>query len=592
MRATTERTPAEILQAMLEMFETGDTTSVASVVSASYVDHQGVGQGEVIGGEGFASVVEVARRGLAALTVRVLDVVADDSRAAARLHWTATLESGLQVSRDTLEIVRVNDGLAIEHWGAGERWFIKPQESESSHEPQHSEVATSVPGEGADAHVALRSAGPDEIDPVLIPDDQPRLITFVFGLPVQLPLPHESTVGQHLPPGEISDSKWDFEAHMQMGESWSDRPLSMRTPFVSLKFWQPKVTMRYALGDAGIVNVVREIWGGPEVSEELERPSDTPVDSYRTVVEAVTQAALADGEAPAPNVVSACFNRCLAALNNVVDAYSTAFDDAEMPHFSASHLGLFAFAGSKPLASQYDVGPVMYLLPMAPPPHSGKRILEGDDWAKVMHFFGASIQGNPFIGGKRYFIQAMRALSAGDHAQALVLFATSGEISLNAVLRSVVVEREGVALARAIFEPNGRRTGLKARLRSEYQRRLGAGSRWNPEIAGSEVAKWWNAVQAVRGRVVHGGYHPTPQEAYNAMVATEDLDRFIDIRLADRRFDFPATVLSKLGALGLAQRGLWSKRMQGVTATTDVTGHWGRVRESVVGAAGDDEEET
>jgi hypothetical protein len=189
------------------------------------------------------------------------------------------------------------------------------------------------------------------------------------------------------------------------------------------------------------------------------------------------------------------------------------------------------------------------------------------------------VQGNPFISGKRYFIQGVRALRTGDHAQALVLFATAGEIALNALLRSAVVEAEGPAAAQAIFNPPDRRRGLAARLRSEYGSRLGAD--WNPDAAAGAVGVWWRMVQLVRGRIVHGGYQPTPQEAYDAMVATEDLDRFIDDRLADRRFAYPATVLSKLGQPGLEQRNWWSARMRRTAAETDVVSHWRLMHESV-----------
>lgn len=358
----------------------------------------------------------------------------------------------------------------------------------------------------------------------------------------------------------------------------------MAMPFVSLRFWQPKTKFTYDFGHQGLGQVIEAIWG-PSDSGSAQPPPPTEVDSYRTVVEAVTQAAIAEGEPPAVNLVAAAFNRCLAALNKVIDAYSVAFDDSELRHLSAAHLGMLAFAASKPAFEEKpDVGPVTYLLPLAPPNHPSKDIMGPEGWEKLTGFIEAGVHQHPFILALRYHLQAVRSLYEGDHDQALILAATASEMLLNALLRSIVVEREGADAARAIFEPADRRTGLKARLRTEYHGRLGGA--WNPDQDGP-VAAWWTAVQTVRGRVVHGGYQPTPQEAYDALMAAEALDRHIDDRLADRRFDYPKTALSKLGAAGLEQRGLWSDRMRTMAAEVDLPFHWRAVSQAAPSDGGD-----
>ena len=54
---STTESPSVVLRSMVEMFDTGDVTAAASVVSPDYVDHQGLGAGEIYGVDGFCRVV-------------------------------------------------------------------------------------------------------------------------------------------------------------------------------------------------------------------------------------------------------------------------------------------------------------------------------------------------------------------------------------------------------------------------------------------------------------------------------------------------------------------------------------------------------
>jgi len=47
------------------------------------------------------------------LQVQIRDLIAEEDRVAARLHW-----HGMEADRETIEIVRCRDGRAVEHWGA------------------------------------------------------------------------------------------------------------------------------------------------------------------------------------------------------------------------------------------------------------------------------------------------------------------------------------------------------------------------------------------------------------------------------------------------------------------------------------------
>lgn len=88
------------------------------VVHPEYVDHQGLpGERPLIGAEGFIRVVGVARSGYTELSVTIEDLIEGDDRVAARLAWNGVRQSGETAHRETIEIVRVESGRAIEHWG-------------------------------------------------------------------------------------------------------------------------------------------------------------------------------------------------------------------------------------------------------------------------------------------------------------------------------------------------------------------------------------------------------------------------------------------------------------------------------------------
>lgn len=110
-----------VMLKMVEAFGTGDVARVDLFVSPDYVDHQGLGEGEVRGASGFANVVQVARRAVSGLEVRIEDVITEDDRVAARINWQGVSADGRMLERETIDIIRVVDDKAVEHWGA-EMW--------------------------------------------------------------------------------------------------------------------------------------------------------------------------------------------------------------------------------------------------------------------------------------------------------------------------------------------------------------------------------------------------------------------------------------------------------------------------------------
>lgn len=110
----------EQMRRMVDFFNTGDLSKLASVVSTDYVDHQGVGQGPLLGADGFAGVVRLSRERHPELSVDIDELHVVGDVVVAKLNWSepAPNEGDYETYRRTIEVVRFAEGLAVEHWGA------------------------------------------------------------------------------------------------------------------------------------------------------------------------------------------------------------------------------------------------------------------------------------------------------------------------------------------------------------------------------------------------------------------------------------------------------------------------------------------
>jgi len=111
-------TEAEALtRKIVEIFDIGAVDLIPSVIAPEYVDHQGLGEKEIRGPDGFREVVEAVRRD-EGVRVTVEDLVADGERAAVRLRWYRVNQAGVVVTRETLDMLRFANGRLVEHWGS------------------------------------------------------------------------------------------------------------------------------------------------------------------------------------------------------------------------------------------------------------------------------------------------------------------------------------------------------------------------------------------------------------------------------------------------------------------------------------------
>jgi predicted nucleotidyltransferase/predicted ester cyclase len=113
------KTSAQVMLAMVAAFDSGDLSTIAETVDPDYLDHQGLeDRHPLVGIDGFSRVVKAARAGFSELSVTVADLIEGTDRVAARILWVGVQPSGEGIQRETIDIIRVVDGRAIEHWGA------------------------------------------------------------------------------------------------------------------------------------------------------------------------------------------------------------------------------------------------------------------------------------------------------------------------------------------------------------------------------------------------------------------------------------------------------------------------------------------
>ena len=95
---------AEQMRRMVDFFNTGDLSTLASVVATDYVDHQGVGQGPLLGADGFAGVVQLSRERHPELSVDISELHVVGDVVITKLIWSAKAygTANVRTSRSTL----------------------------------------------------------------------------------------------------------------------------------------------------------------------------------------------------------------------------------------------------------------------------------------------------------------------------------------------------------------------------------------------------------------------------------------------------------------------------------------------------------
>jgi steroid delta-isomerase-like uncharacterized protein len=118
-----------------EVVSTGDVDRVTEFCTADFVEHEELPPGTPDGPEGVKAFVRMYREGFPDLKADVEDMVEEGDRLSVRVRYTGTHDGDFMgippthkhIDIEALDIVRIVDGKAAEHWGATDRLGLMQQ---------------------------------------------------------------------------------------------------------------------------------------------------------------------------------------------------------------------------------------------------------------------------------------------------------------------------------------------------------------------------------------------------------------------------------------------------------------------------------
>jgi predicted ester cyclase len=112
-----------------EGFNAGDLDAVDEVVSPAMAEHQSFGPGHAPGPEGVKAVITSLKRAFSDFHLAIEDVAVAGDTVWLRLTGTGTNDgsfmghapTGRAMRTDVIDVLRVEDGRIVEHWGVPDR---------------------------------------------------------------------------------------------------------------------------------------------------------------------------------------------------------------------------------------------------------------------------------------------------------------------------------------------------------------------------------------------------------------------------------------------------------------------------------------
>lgn len=105
-------------QKIVEMFNTGNLDLAKEVFSENYVDHQKPDFISFDGYQEFQEIIKLARKSLPELKVIIEDEIYIENKFVLRLSWKSfNSDTNKEMNRETIEILRLENGKIVEHWG-------------------------------------------------------------------------------------------------------------------------------------------------------------------------------------------------------------------------------------------------------------------------------------------------------------------------------------------------------------------------------------------------------------------------------------------------------------------------------------------
>ena len=120
----------ELVRRLIEEgFNAGDLSAVDDLIPPSFVEHQNFGPDHAPGAEGAKAVIVSLRRAFPDFHLAIDDLVVDGDTVWLRMTGTGTNDgpfmghapTGRQMRTDVFDVLRVENGRIVEHWGVPDR---------------------------------------------------------------------------------------------------------------------------------------------------------------------------------------------------------------------------------------------------------------------------------------------------------------------------------------------------------------------------------------------------------------------------------------------------------------------------------------
>ena len=128
--------PEQTVRTLIEQgFNEGNLEVVNALTSPELVEHQNFGPNHAPGAEGARAVVESLRRAFPDFRLTIEDLVVDGGKVWLRMVATGTnsgsfmghAPTGRPIRADVFDVIRVEDGKMVEHWGVPDRLGVMLQ---------------------------------------------------------------------------------------------------------------------------------------------------------------------------------------------------------------------------------------------------------------------------------------------------------------------------------------------------------------------------------------------------------------------------------------------------------------------------------
>lgn len=122
---STEQNKAAMRTMVEEVFNKGNVAAVDEYMAPGFVEHEVLPPGIPEGAEGLRQLVIMMRSAFPDFHAKIDDMIAEDDKVVINMTWSGTQKgefmdippTGKHISFGVIDIIRVQDGKAVEHWG-------------------------------------------------------------------------------------------------------------------------------------------------------------------------------------------------------------------------------------------------------------------------------------------------------------------------------------------------------------------------------------------------------------------------------------------------------------------------------------------